>query len=553
MGKAALILVTAVTFAGGLGYMNQNRTKTDSAVQEALYEHGILAREIAKSGFNVLKSRVAADFDNYRLSEADRSHRMGKMDLGASGTAGGPVALTVTGYYNDAEFTISGTMQRGGSSILDALTIDGLLKSMQVKKDSDISGLDTDPDGTDGSGLDVHSVRSILAAAHLEVLAEGPPGLFAGVAGLNDVVTGTETDIWALMSAVEDYAGADLIEYSSKQTFDDVTFGSAANPVVVRVNGKTELKGTTTGYGILFANGGLKMKDDARWEGLVIATGDKPKFDFKDDARVYGAVVLSTASEDGSGKDPGGSSSGLPGGHFDVDVFDADVSTTNEVYHEHQYDDDFDRTDVNILGYTGCKTGGGLCWDDIMSGETDVFVSFLNAGFSSGSYRIKSSFGDLTGNPADGLAPTLVDATTLDEFWVNFDALCSLQESSPGTVQKDAANRNGAFSIQVHDAAGGSPGALLYELSVYHHTGNELLCGTTPAPDPDLDGDEMTYGREMKVKLDKNALLQYSSSALENAFSLLSGYSLGSGDVQLVNMSESGIRPSRKAHAVMGQ
>lgn len=553
MGKAALILVTAVTFAGGLGYMNQNRTKADAAVQEALYEHGILAREIAKSGFNVLKSRVAGDFDDYRLSAADRDHKMGKMDQVASGAAGGPVTLTVTGYYNDAEFTISGTMQRGGSSILDALTIDGPLKSLTVKNDADISGIDTDPDGTDGSGLDVHSVRTILASANLTVLADGPPGLWRGVDGLLDVVNGPDTDIWALMSAVENYEGANLIEYQGKQKFDDETFGSAANPVVLRVNGKTELKGSTVGYGILFATGGLKMKDDARWEGLVIATGDKPKFDFTKDARVYGAVVLSTASEDGPDGDPGEVDSGLPGGHFDVDVFDADVSATSKVYHEHQYDDDFDRTDVNLLTYTGCKTDGGLCWDDIMAGETDVYVSFINAEYSSGSYRIKSSFGDLTGNPADGLAPTLVDATTLEEFWVDFDALCALQESSPGTVQKDAADRNGSFSIQVHDSAGGSPGDLLYELSVYHHTGTELLCGVAPEEDEDLDGDEMTYGREMKIKMDKDALLQYSSTALENAFSLLSGYSMGSGDVRLVNVSESGVRPNRKKHAVMGQ
>jgi hypothetical protein len=553
MGKAALILVTAVTFAGGLGYMNQNRSKADSAMQEALYEHGVLAREIAKSGFNVLKSRVAGDFDDYRLSAADRNHKMGKMDQVASGVSGGPVTLSVTGYYNDAEFTISGTMQKGGTSILDALTIDGPVKSLSVKKDSDVSGLDTNPDGTDGSGLDVHAVRTILASAHQEVLDEMPAGLFAGGTGLNDVVTGTETDIWALMSAVQDYEGANLIEYGSKQKFDDETFGSPTNPVVVRVTGKTELKGTTTGYGILYADGGLKMKDDARWEGLVIATGDKPKFEFKDDARVYGAVVLSTASEDGSGKDPGGASAGLPGGHFDVDVFDADVSTTSEVYHEHQYDDDFDRTDVNLLTYTGCKTNGGLCWDDLMAGETDVYVSFINAAYSSGTYRIKSSFGDLTGNPADGLAPTLVDATTLDEFWVDFNALCALQESSPGTVQKDASDRNGSFSIQVHDSVGSAPGDLLYELSVYHHTGTELLCTGPPEVDPDLDGDEMTYGREMKVKMDKNALLQYSSSALENAFSLLTGYSMGSGDVKLVNVSESGVRPNRKKHAIMGQ
>jgi hypothetical protein len=455
MGKAALILVAAVTVASGVTYLNQDRQQFEGAMQETLYQHGVLAREVAKSGFNTLLSRVKGDFDAYRILEMDRASRIGRLDMAAAGATGGPVTLSVTGHYGEAEFSISGTMERSGGSLLDALTIDGPQKKIEFKDRADVSGIDTDPDGTAGGNSDVHAIRSVTIGTHAEVLERMPADFGWGASGENDAIQGNPTaGLAGIVTAIKDYEGDNLSVYGGKQKFEDDTFGSTEAPVVLRVSGDLELKGTTTGYGILYVEGDLKMKDDSRWEGLVIASADKGKFEVTDDARVYGAMVVSAFSEDGPGGDSNGGG-GLPGGHFDVDVFDAVEHATKEIYHEHQYDDDFDVTGVNLLSPTGCKSNGGLCWNEVLGSAGNVYVEFFNASNSKGSYRIKDGSGlDITGDPADGLGPTLVNAASIEEFWVEFDALCYLQESSPGDVQSDATNRNGAFTIRISNAAG---------------------------------------------------------------------------------------------------
>jgi hypothetical protein len=664
MGKAALILVAAVTVASGATYMSQDRQGLEAAMQEALYEHSVLAREVAKSGFNTVMSRVKADFDTYRVTDSDKSHRMGKMDMAASGAGGGPVTITVTGYYEEAEFEISGTLERSGGTLLDALTIDGPLKKFEVKNDADVSGLDTKPTGEDGSGSDVHAVRSILASAHAEVLDDLPPGFGVGVSGAQDVVQGSPTvNLSGLVTSITTYDGEYLDEYTGKVKFEDEAIGSAAYPRVVRVQGDVELKGTTTGYGVLYVLGNLKMKDDARWEGLVVTSEDKGKVELKNDARIYGAMVSSAVSEDGPGGDSAGGG-GLPGGHFDVDVFDARDGSPDKIYHEHQYDDDYDVTGVNLLTPTGCKTDGGLCWDDVLTGEDDVYVEFVNHTNSKGSYRIKDGVQDLTGDPMDGLAMTAIDLSSIEYFWVDFDALCYLQESSPGDVQGDDVYRNGAFSIRIYEAdgdgggdsgddysyagppenakiagfgglswaralmsgvsslfldgakitichippgnpdnpqtievsesawsaheahgdtegacassddgdedgssdEGGSddesdgggftPGALIYELSVYHHTSEDFACGTVASDEDDEEDSSSSYGKPIEIKLDDDSLIQYSAESLSNALDLFGGYALGSGEITLTNVNESGVRSRkhiRKGHGPDGQ
>ncbi|MFT5517035.1 MAG: hypothetical protein ACI80V_003174, partial [Rhodothermales bacterium] len=352
MGKAALILVAAVSLGAGFVYQRQNDTIRATVFAESRYQHGVLAREIAQSSFNIVESRARRDFDNYRVSSNREGHFGGYRDFAAI-TSGSDVVVSATGEFGGATHTITGTLRRGGGSVLDAITIDGPVKKVEMKDDAVVSGLDTNPDGTDGTNTDVHAVRSILASAHDEVVDEVEAGVAVGVAGLDDFVQGsTEVDLAALVQAIKDYSGAYLTEYAGDTKLKNETIGSQASPRLVRINGKAELEKTFRGYGILFVTGDLKMEDTARWDGLIIAAADDGKFEVKDEARIYGALVVSATSEDGPGGDTGGGG-GLPDGHFDVDVFE----DGSKIYHEHQYDDDYDVTGVDLLT-AGCKNGG---------------------------------------------------------------------------------------------------------------------------------------------------------------------------------------------------
>ncbi|MBO6575338.1 MAG: hypothetical protein JJ896_07985 [Rhodothermales bacterium] len=662
MGKAALILVAAVSVASTTVYMTQDRQSIETLSQEAVYEHQVLAREIAQSAFNRVESRVRRDFENHRVSLADVAHRQGEMDITAVGTAGSPVAISATGRFEDAEYTISGVLSRSGSRVLDALTVDGAVEAVDFSGNAMVSGLDTDPDGSDGSNQDVHAVLATTTDAYTDFLAEVVAGVGPGVAGLADVLQGTpETNLDNMSTNILAYSGGALTTYTGDQDLSDTTLGSAGSPVVLRVTeGDLTLSGTFTGYGILYLDGTLVMEDDARWEGLIFIEEDGGDHILRDDARVYGAVVIRSIAQDGSGDD-----GGLPGGHFDVDVFD-EFGVGDYRYHEHKYDDDFDVTGIDLLDPTGCGSGG-LCWSSILGSEDAVYVSFKNETYGYGTFDIEAGAGsvtstcddggggggggggdsddddddggdsdddddggwdfsagadmarasqltglfsglgsgnglamchdgttinvsgfavlahlwhgdsigacsepedegdgceptttnipavDLAGNTHEGLSATLLDSREVTSFSVNFEYLCALMISSPNGVIYDPTDRNDAFTIQIHDAShdGSSwnQGSLLYETSVYHHTGygwwddpGGEIC------DPLLGGGDIVQaGDPLELDVEDDALIQYSSLAMTRIKDLLAEVDPGSGSITLGDVSEAGVRPKKLA------
>ncbi|NNE69773.1 MAG: hypothetical protein HKN29_05350, partial [Rhodothermales bacterium] len=257
MGKAALLIVAATTLASGVVYMSQDRQAFETSVNEALYAHGALAREAAKSGYNRATRRVIRDFDGHRTLKQGIDNQGGEIDISVADGAGGTVVVTVTGFHGDAEFTITGTLEKTDEAVLDALTIDGPVKKLELKDDSWISGLDVNVDGSEGSNTDVHAIRSTLSSAHsivLEELDDAEPGYGVGIGGTNDALQGDiPLNLGSLVSSIKAYSGSLLSEYTGKLKLDDDdTIGSAASPRVVRVDGDLDMKNQARGYGILY-------------------------------------------------------------------------------------------------------------------------------------------------------------------------------------------------------------------------------------------------------------------------------------------------------------
>ncbi|MFT4603961.1 MAG: hypothetical protein ACI9W4_000679 [Rhodothermales bacterium] len=392
MGKAGLILVAAVTLASGAAYMNQDRASLGTVQQEAFYQHQVLAREIAQSGFNRLESRVRRDYNNHRANESDVAHSKGRMDIAATGTSGQPVTITATGYFEDAEYTISGTLKKSGTRKIDALTVDGVLSDVTMASGVRISGIDTNFDGTSGENVDVHAVLTDETDSYTELLATLVSGSAPGASGLLDIVNDDpDISLSTLVANITSYSGPERIDYDQNTTLSNQTIGSTGSPALVVVDGDLTVRESTAGVGILYVRGDVSFENSATWQGLVIVDNDGGDHNFSGTSKVYGAVVIRSVYNAGS-EDGGGG--GLPGGHFDVDVFD-EFGVGDYRYHQHKYDDRFDVTGMDLIDPDGCG-GGGLCWDSILGDEEAVYVEFMNAERGYGTYEIEVGEGSVT-------------------------------------------------------------------------------------------------------------------------------------------------------------
>lgn len=150
---------------------------------------------------------------------------------------------------------------------------------------------------------------------------------------------------------------------------------------------------------------------------------------------------------------------GLPGGHFDVDVYDR--ATSSELYHEHEFDDKFDVTYVDVAA------DPKLLFHEIVPGDypNSLRLEFMNAHHGSGSFVFEAAGGPQTGRTQDGFR-TEFHPRDLRQLRVNFASLMDLRGTSPGTSQDDVADRDDAFSIRMFDSV---TGTLVYELVTYHH------------------------------------------------------------------------------------
>ena len=91
-----------------------------------------------------------------------------------------------------------------------------------------------------------------------------------------------------------------------------------------------------------------------------------------------------------------------------------------------------------------------------------------------------------------------------------------MRGTQPSNVQNDSGSRDGAFSIRIYDEeSAGKP--LIYELSVYHHIPKDYTgCG-----DGDGETVEVNYGKPLEFRIGGDAIVIYSSTALERLPGLL--------------------------------
>lgn len=541
MGKASLLLVLAVIMAGTVTMVSRDRIAVDTANQEALYEGQTLARVYAESGINLAFTRTVNDFSGYRPAGEFVDYKEGGYEITVTGPTAGPADITVVGHYGPFRYTISGTVGQQGVRAIDALTVAGPLKKWEIKNTAFISGYDTDTDGSNGSGVDVHAIYAADASAYTYMSTRFTAGDAIGVGGNPDyTTTAPDVSFSDYVQEIFSYDGDALTEYNKNQTWKNLTFGSPESPVMLHVDGDVKLQDNTVGYGVLFVDGGLTMEKNSRWEGLIYALDNGGKRTFQDASSVYGAVIMQSADDAGGT----GVDAGPLGGHFDVDVFS--TATAAEVYHQHMYDDKYMTDTVDLLD-PGCKKGK-LCWSTIMAGKTSIYLEFDNVSSSWGTYTITAAANATLGTPSvnatgytndGGFTSQLLDAGSLSALRVQFHALCSMEPTKPSSVQGDASDRDGAFRIRAYAASkpGASwvKGAMLYEIAMYHHDDTATQC----APGTEDVAGAPAVGKQMELTMENTASIRYSSEALSRLSELIPSLNVATGSYRLTGVRES--------------
>ena len=527
MGRGVLILVIGTIAAVSYLMIDTRKTAQETGEQQAHYEEAVVANEIAQSAFNIGVSQVKRDFEGWRATYLDRAYEGGDYDLEVSGPAEGPVEVTVKGYFGNAQFEIKATLDRLLEAIVEPLVIDVCeVDAQSMGGTFMISGMDTNPPSASGGkprGPDVHALRTTFESVASTFAGELPADQVYGKEGAGDIVSGlSDIDIHELYDEAIAQSGPMFLQ--DTVFTGNVVFGSPSNPTVVKAMGDIELKGNVRGYGILVIDGTLKMGGNAVWEGLILVGGGSEEVELKGNAHIYGSLIIrDRADEVIEPLSP--SDRGLPGGHFDIDVFDG--PNTKQYYHEHQYDDKFDVTYVDLMS-EGCgkKSGGGLCFDQLVGGiNNDVRVEFFNALSSEGSYTFTADGMTYSGNSQDGFTHTF-DPATLTKFVVNFSTLQSMQGTVPKNVQKDPFTRDDAFSVRLFDT---TTNEMVYELSVYYHVKKgkgKVGKGKDKGEDEgesegESEGEVLENACKVKFKINMNAGIYYSTKALMRLAPLL--------------------------------
>lgn len=538
MGKGAIILVASMLITLTSMYAVEKEGEIERIEAQSDYQAAVMARETAHTALNLAVARTARDFANYRGMALEKPYAGATYSYEAVGDRQGPVVIRAEGTSQDAVHEIVATLERTGTPVLDALTIDGPVSGVKANGNSFlISGLDTPLPLFEGeedahvAGPDAHAIRTILSSADDAFSAEISGDQATGLNGSGDIVSGPlGVNLNTLEAAIK--AHPDRIEIVGPERIaGNATYGSRDNPAIVVVSGDLSVHGSVTGYGILLVDGSLTFTGTVYWEGLVMAQANGGDHQFKGTSDIRGALVLRSLTD--VGETGGEADAGLLGGHFDIGVFTPSGTLR---YHDHQYDDRYDMDGVNVLA-DGCEIGGGLCWDELVTtqGVTDIRISIENTNAVEGSYYFQS-VGLLNEGLLDADVSFDTPVSELLALSLTFNSACEVRGAVPGAVWTDSLNRDGSLRMRVYDIddedIGGSP-VLLYDLAIYRHA-LEAECGGS--------GNEQVNVMPISFHINGDVEVRTSYEALQRLMPLVPELSQEPLKVRLTSMTQSASR-----------
>lgn len=257
MGKYVLL----ITFATALGVaviMSQAReTSLGTNEDQVERQEKVLARQIARSAFNIATSKIKQDFEGWRVSRTGVEHDGGAYDVIAEDIADRAAAsIQTTGYYGESAYRVSGEAVQGlPTALFNAVTVEG------EPDDFDVSGPGKGPNasGIDRAEREDRHGITLPGSMDSEEMCEKFKDQVEGRSSDCDVVSrGAELDEW--------------ITEEMEKLKSEIESLSAGEKSVCHADGSgcdLKGKGNHSGSGILHVKGDLVINGQYEWSGLV--------------------------------------------------------------------------------------------------------------------------------------------------------------------------------------------------------------------------------------------------------------------------------------------
>ncbi len=290
MGRASLLVVLGFIVIFGMVRNNINKTSESSSENSSEYADALLARTVANRALEYgLSLYINTGID----TSYSNSDFLGGSYAATFTTFGDTTRLSITATYEDVSYTsrvdiiseyeffpnATGGASVGGGSGMMVFDFGGNVS---------ITGNDTNFDGTDGPGPDLSAFTlssdadSTTLSADSSYLSGDPP-----IQVSDDTSAATIAELVAYYATIADISlpgGA----------YNNITWGSEANPVILYSSSRLEMGSNAIGYGILAVEGSLDMGASAIWYGSVFisATDGFDAFSASGGPEIYGTFSL---------------------------------------------------------------------------------------------------------------------------------------------------------------------------------------------------------------------------------------------------------------------
>jgi len=284
MGKYAVLITLAAALSATLFTKQRMQTDRDAGEAQADRQKKVLARQIARSAFEMGISELQRDF-HWRANRSGVEHEGGQFDLTVHGDSSSPVSLTAVGHHGDATYKITGTARMDTS--VSALA-NGITASIPIDFDVSGGGCSGHPcvSGRDIGGREDRHGISLPTGADTDAVCDEFDDKVVG--------KGEGCDVQAQTSEEDDWTERKMGELDAEiQKAIDKGSGD------VTVCDGCKVSDLSDSSGILYVTGELRYNGEESWDGLVfVADGGSVRINGGGDAKnINGGLMMSDSTK----------------------------------------------------------------------------------------------------------------------------------------------------------------------------------------------------------------------------------------------------------------
>jgi hypothetical protein len=273
MGKGVLIVVLGISILISIMIINLNSNANANVETTVDFYKTTKARLIANSGIEIYLEKLrrnkslSGNFNNNVLSGGDYNLSIYGPDslLKIKSTA------TFMGYTRTSIATAKRTPVQM-PNVNSALYISSNNIDLHLNGNVDVQGHDHNMDGTPGTAASLPGIGVDTPTDSAYVVNDISKKISYAIQGV-----GGTPSVYTVPSGIDWLAVTEAMIFSADTvigtgTYNQVSFGTAANPIITYANGNVDFK-DAVGYGIMIVNGNINLSGNFKFYGILIAYG----------------------------------------------------------------------------------------------------------------------------------------------------------------------------------------------------------------------------------------------------------------------------------------